>query len=45
METQSKQLTYSEFDLLSRLEMAPNLVIEVLSPNESRRDMNDKLND
>jgi Uma2 family endonuclease len=35
----------SEFDLLSRLEIAPDLVIEVLSPNESRRDMQDKLND
>jgi Uma2 family endonuclease len=35
----------SEFDLLSCLEVAPDLVIEVLSPNESRRDMKDKLND
>jgi Uma2 family endonuclease len=35
----------SEFDLLSCLEVAPDLVIEVLSPNESRRDMKDKLDD
>jgi Uma2 family endonuclease len=35
----------SEFDLLSRLEIAPDLVIEILSPNESRRDMKDKLDD
>jgi Uma2 family endonuclease len=35
----------NELDLLSRLEMAPDLVVEVLSPNESRRDMKDKLND
>ena len=35
----------ANFDLLSRLEMAPELVIEVLSPDESRRTMKDKLSD
>jgi Uma2 family endonuclease len=35
----------SEFDLFSSLKMAPDLVIEVLSPNESGCDMKDKLDD
>ena len=33
------------FDLLSRLEMAPELMVEVLSPGESRPTMKDKLKD
>jgi Uma2 family endonuclease len=35
----------NEFDLLSHLEMAPELVVEVLSPHESRPTISSKLRD